>query len=166
MSAVTGLSMYDEFPSKFGVSAVVSGFEPIDLLQSILMSVRQIESKTPRVENQYSRVVHQDGNAVARKIMSTVFSPVDAYWRGLGVIPLSGLGLNTRFSQHDASINIPVDIEPHKVVRGCICGEILSGLKRPPDCPLFGELCSRENPIGACMVSNEGACAAYYLYGQ
>jgi hydrogenase expression/formation protein HypD len=166
VSAITGTSIYEEFPLKFGVSAVVSGFEPTDLLQSILMSVGQLETNSPKVEIQYSRIVNPVGNLIAQKVMSTVFDPVDAYWRGVGVIPLSGLGLNKAFSQHDAALNINVDIEPLKVFKGCICGEILKGLKRPIDCPLFRKGCSKENPVGACMVSNEGACAAYYLYGN
>ncbi len=164
VSTITGTGIYDEFPEKYGVSAVVSGFEPIDLLQSILMSVYQLESKHPRVENQYRRFVRTEGNIMAQRIMSTVFQPTDAYWRGLGVIPKSGLSLNSSYIQHDAALNIASDIEPLNIPRGCICGDILKGLKRPPDCPLFGKICTKENPVGACMVSNEGACAAYYLY--
>lgn len=165
VSAITGIGIYSEFPEKYGVSAVVSGFEPVDILQSILMSVSQLEARRPRVENQYRRFVRSEGNVVAQRIMSTVFQPEDAYWRGLGVIPESGLALNSSYIKHDAALNIVVDIEPLNIPRGCICGDILKGIKRPHDCPLFGKICTKENPVGACMVSNEGACAAYYLYG-
>ncbi len=166
VSSISGIGIYSEFPEKYGVSAVVSGFEPIDILQSILMSVHQLESNKPRVENQYNRFVQPQGNLVAQQIVSTVFSPIDTYWRGIGMIPLSGLSLNSTFAQHIAEQNIEVDIEPLKISSGCICGDILRGLKRPTDCPLFATVCSKENPVGACMVSNEGACAAYYLYEQ
>lgn len=164
VSTITGTSIYEEIPKKYGLSVVVAGFEPVDILQSILMLINQIDSKDPKVEIQYSRVVKPEGNAKALKMMYQVFEPADDWWRGLGMLKDSGLKLNNRYERYDAETHIPV--EPEKTIepKGCICGEILKGVKSPKDCKIFGTVCTPSNPVGACMVSNEGACAAFYKY--
>ncbi len=166
VSTVTGTSIYTAIASNFGKAVVISGFEPVDILQSILMLVRQVNANKPKVEIQYTRVVQPQGNMKAREMVNNVFEPCDDWWRGLGVLPLSGLRLKDKYKSFDAEINIPVSVKPSSEPKGCICGEILRGQKIPPDCKLFGTACNPVSPIGACMVSGEGACAAYYLYGN
>lgn len=166
VSAITGTEMYQGIANQLGLSVVVSGFEPSDILSSILMLVKQVEEQRSNVEIQYSRVVKMEGNQVARALMETVFEPCDDWWRGFGVIPHSGLRIRKEYAQWDANIKFQVAVEPVNEPKGCICGSILKGLKEPKHCPLFGKVCNPENPVGACMVSNEGSCAAYYKYGQ
>ncbi len=165
VSVITGSSIYNDFPEKYGVSAVISGFEPVDLLQSILMSVVQLAENMPKVEIQYTRVVQPQGNLEAQAVLKEVFTPRDDLWRGLGILPASGLALSTKYENYDAQKMIEVQVEPLKVQKGCICGEILKGLRTPIECTLFKKVCNPSNPVGACMVSNEGACAAFYKYG-
>jgi hydrogenase expression/formation protein HypD len=164
VSAITGSAMYEPIAGKFHIPVVISGFEPVDILQSVLMLVRQIENKRSEVEIQYTRVVKPEGNLAAQKVLAEVFTAKDDWWRGFGVIPKSGLKIGNAFRKFDAedhfSIHIPIPEEP----KGCICGELLKGLKTPFDCRLFGKVCRPNNPIGACMVSQEGICAAYYRY--
>jgi hydrogenase expression/formation protein HypD len=156
--------MYDFLPGKFGLGVVVSGFEPADLMQSILMLVRQMENVRPQVENQYQRVVKREGNPVAKALLEEVFEPGDDNWRGLGVIPASGLRIKASYAAFDAERRFPVAVPEAKEPKGCICGLILRGSKAPSDCRLFSTRCTPATPVGACMVSGEGTCATWYKY--
>ncbi len=166
VSTITGTAIYQDIPDKHGLGCVISGFEPLDLMESILMLVRQLENRKPAVEIQYKRAVKPEGNARARAIIDDVFEPRDDWWRGLGVLPASGLGIRDAYREYDAEFMIPVDVEPTREDKGCLCGEILKGLRNPKDCALFAKACTPQNPVGACMVSNEGACHAYYRYNR
>lgn len=163
VSAITGSGMYGELAEKYRVGVVISGFEPLDLLQSILMLVTQIEEDSPRVEIQYRRAVPPEGNRKARKLIAEIFEPRDDWWRGLGILTKSGLKLQEKYSYLDAE-NIAVVIEATREPKGCICGEILKGTKMPAECKLFGTVCTPQDPVGACMVSSEGACHAHFRY--
>jgi len=164
VTAITGTSIYNDLASVYGLGVVVSGFEPADLMQAVLMLAIQMESGTPKVEIQYQRVVHYKGNIIAQQLLDEVFVHSDDSWRGLGMIPDSGLKIRENFSSFDAekqfTVNVPESVEP----KGCICGQILRGIKTPEDCTLFGKKCSPSHPVGACMVSAEGTCATYYKY--
>ena len=164
VSAITGTAIYEELASVCGLGVVVSGFEPVDMMQSVLMLTQQIESGIPKVEVQYQRVVHSDGNKVAQQVLKDVFKLRDDSWRGLGIIPLSGLKIREELSAFDAEKQFTVDVPESTEPRGCICGQILRGLKTPVDCPLFAKKCTPSDPVGACMVSGEGTCATYYKY--
>ena len=164
VSAITGTAIYDDLASVCGLGVVVSGFEPVDMMQSVLMLTMQIESGTPAVEVQYQRVVHSGGNMVAQKVLKDVFELRDDSWRGLGIIPLSGLKIREELSSFDAEKQFSVDVPQSTEPKGCICGQILRGLKTPVDCPLFAKKCTPSDPVGACMVSGEGTCATYYKY--
>jgi hydrogenase expression/formation protein HypD len=165
VSTITGSGIYNFIAEKYGLGCVVSGFEPTDLLQSVLMLVKQIEQGSPCVEIQYSRVVKPEGNLKAQELLKEVFMLADDWWRGFGVIPQSGMQLNPAFAGHDA-ITFEVELAPPREEKGCICGDVLKGLKSPDECKLFAKACTPENPVGACMVSNEGSCAAVYKYGR
>jgi hydrogenase expression/formation protein HypD len=162
--AITGTEMYNFLPEAYGLGVVVSGFEPVDLMQTILMLVRQVESGNPKVEVQYRRVVSNEGNPTARRLLEQVFELRDEPWRGLGVIPGSGLKIRSEFSSLDAEVRIPLEVPVSAEPKGCICGSILRGLKTPDNCQLFAQGCTPANPVGACMVSGEGTCATYYKY--
>ena len=128
------------------------------------MLVNQLKEKKPGVEIQYSRVVKPEGNITAQKVIETVFEPADSEWRGVGAIPMSGLKIRDNFSEWDVEKKVPVEVEPTKEPRGCLCGQILQGMAQPPACRHFGKTCTPGNPVGPCMVSSEGTCAAYYRY--
>ncbi|MFC2123699.1 hydrogenase formation protein HypD [Bacteroidota bacterium] len=164
VSAITGSFIYDFLPEKFGVGCVISGFEPIDILQSIYMLVRQVEDANPAVEIQYKRAVVPEGNTIAQALMNEVFELRSDWWRGLDILPESGMGIRTKYASYDAENAFDVEVEEIHEDKRCICGEILKGIKDPRDCRLFGNLCNPENPVGACMVSHEGACHAHYRY--
>jgi hydrogenase expression/formation protein HypD len=164
VSAITGISIYDELASYYGLGVVVSGFEPADIMQAVLMLTAQIESGTPRVEVQYHRVVNKDGNRIAQKAMKEVFEYRNDQWRGLGMIPKSGLMINDTYSSFDAEKQFSVEVPESTEPKGCICGQILRGLKTPVDCSLFARKCTPSDPVGACMVSGEGTCATFYRY--
>jgi hydrogenase expression/formation protein HypD len=164
VSTITGTSIYDPIPEKYGLGCVISGFEPVDLMESILMLVNQMEENRPGVEIQYKRAVRPEGNIQARKLLDEVFELRPDWWRGLGILEDSGLGIKNKYSDLDAEKRIKAEVEPTREDKGCICGEILKGLKRPTDCKLFAKGCNPQNPVGACMVSHEGACHAYYRY--
>jgi hydrogenase expression/formation protein HypD len=166
VTAIAGADMYRELAEKYRLSIVVSGFEPVDLIQTIYMLVKQIESNKPGVEVQYRRAVTSDGNPTAKRIVSEVFEPRDDWWRGLGILKDSGLGLNPAFAGYDAEKQIMADVEETIEPKGCICGEVLKGMKIPVECRLFGKACTPSSPVGACMVSNEGACQAFFRYGE
>ena len=164
--AVMGFREYEALAARYRVPIVVSGFEPVDLLQGVLMAVEQLESGRAEVENQYARTVSRDGNRAARELIFEVFEIADRKWRGVGSIPKSGYRLRHEYRAHDAERLFEVDaIETHESAR-CISGLILRGLKKPCDCPAFGSECTPRSPLGATMVSSEGACAAYYQYGR
>ena len=165
VSAIIGAKAYQPLVDRFRVPCVITGFEPLDILQGVLMLVKQVVAGEARVENQYRRVVKAEGNQKARAILCRVFEPCDARWRGIGDIPGSGLRLRDAYTRFDAARALPVEIEPVVEHPGCLCGEILKGKLRPADCPLFRTTCTPEEPVGACMVSSEGACAAEYKYG-
>jgi len=164
VSTVTGSHIYDFIPEKFGLGVVISGFEPVDLMQSVLMLVKQHETGKPAVEIQYSRVVKPEGNLKAQQMLEEVFEPSDDWWRGLGVLKDSGMSIREKYADFDAGRLFEVDIEPTRENKGCICGEVLKGIKKPSDCKLFDKVCNPADPVGACMVSNEGACHAWYRY--
>jgi hydrogenase expression/formation protein HypD len=166
VSAITGTSIYRDIAEKYHLGCVIAGFEPVDLMEAILMLVRQIESGKQKVEIQYRRAVKPEGNIKALEMLDEVFELRDDWWRGLGVLPASGYGIRDKYSGYDAEKQIPVEVEPTRQDKGCICGEILKGLKNPKECKLFGKGCTPQNPVGPCMVSNEGACHAYYRYNR
>jgi len=161
---VMGYEEYIPLAEKYNVPIVVTGFEPIDILQGVYMTVKQLEEGRADVENQYARSVRREGNIPARKLLAEVFEVTDRAWRGLGVIPSSGYKLSMAYAEFDAEQIF--DIESIRTVESplCIAGQVLQGLKRPHDCPAFGRPCTPEKPLGAPMVSSEGACAAYYHY--
>jgi len=164
VSVIIGLKAYAGLFETYRVPCAVAGFEPTDILKAIALLVEQIESETPAVENAYPRAVTHAGNVKAQKIMETVFKVEDANWRGLGVIPLSGLGLSDAFADFDAMRRFRPEVPDAPEPKGCGCGEILTGRKIPPECALYKKVCTPVNPIGPCMVSSEGTCAAYYRY--
>jgi len=162
--AVMGYTEYEPLAEEFSCPIVVTGFKPDELLTGILMTIHQLETGTARVENAYGRVVTKGGNLTAQTMIRTVFKPVDRQWRGIGTIPLSGLGLRSAFSAFDAVRRFQVDASPVAESSVCIAGQVLTGVAKPPDCPAFGKACTPTSPLGAPMVSSEGACAAYYRY--
>jgi hydrogenase expression/formation protein HypD len=162
--AVMGYEEYFPLVKKYRVPIVVTGFEPLDILQGILMGVQQLESGHAEVENQYSRSVCREGNRTAQDLMRKVFKIVPRKWRGIGEIPQSGLGLRDDYAMFDAEKKFKLAEYFVEEPKDCIAGEILQGLKKPNECPAFGKRCTPEHPLGATMVSSEGACAAYYRY--
>ena len=165
VSAIIGTDAYQPLVERFRVPCVATGFEPLDVLQGVLMLARQVTHGEARVENQYRRVVKPDGNPKAQALIEQVFEPCDARWRGIGEIPDSGLKIRSEFEAFDAARALSAEVEPPREHAGCMCGEILKGKVTPRDCPLFRTVCTPEDPVGACMVSSEGTCAAEYKYG-
>lgn len=162
--AVMGYWEYPPIAEKYKVPVVVTGFEPVDILQGILMTVRMLENDQVAVQNAYKRTVTYEGNRPAQKVINQVFMECDRKWRGIGTIPASGWCLRPEFATFDAEQRFQVSqIQPAESPI-CIAGQILQGLKKPDQCPAFGEQCTPQNPLGATMVSSEGACAAYYRY--
>lgn len=164
VSAVIGADAYKPFVNQWKVPCVVAGFEPLDILYGILGVLKQVSCGEASVENQYSRVVTSRGNGIAQSLMAKYLESVDAAWRGIGVIPLSGLGLRPEFSAYDAGLRHGVTLGSGDENPACACGEVLKGKQRPPDCVLFGTACTPDHPVGPCMVSSEGTCAAYFKY--
>lgn len=163
VSTIIGIHPYQFIPRQYHIPCVIAGFEPVDILIAIYHLVMQKIGQKPFVENQYRRAVREEGNPIALKKIDEVFFPVDSQWRGIGKVEKSGLDLKSKFSFMNAR-NITVEIEKSRENPNCRCGEVLRGLITPLQCPLFKKICTPENPIGACMVSSEGACAAYYKY--
>lgn len=164
VSAIIGPEAYRPVAEDHGIPCVISGFEPVDILQSLIMIADQISDRRSKVEVQYSRGVAAEGNPAAMTLLGKVFETCDAEWRGIGVIAASGLAIRDSFRAHDAAARFEVDVSWSREPQGCICGDILTGLKNPRDCGLFGRACVPEHPVGPCMVSSEGTCAAYYQY--
>jgi len=166
VSAVTGSQAWEFAAEEYGIACVVSGFEPLDILQAIYMLVRQLETGEPKVETAYRRGVRSDGNLKAQELMMEVFEPGPANWRGIGVVAGSGLRLRPEYQKFDAECVFDIKPGPTIEPKGCICGDILRGVKTPLECQLFNKTCTPENPVGPCMVSSEGSCAGYYQYGN
>jgi hydrogenase expression/formation protein HypD len=167
VSVVIGSDAYQFCAHAHAKPVVIAGFEPLDVLQSILMLVRQINDGRAEIENQYSRAVSPEGNARAQAVMSRVFQRRDSFeWRGLGEIPLSALALAPAYERFDAEARFAMRYRPAAGTKSCECPAVLRGAKKPTDCKLFARVCTPENPLGSCMVSDEGACAAYYSYGR
>jgi hydrogenase expression/formation protein HypD len=163
---VMGWREYEPLAEAHRIPMVVTGFEPLDLLQGIFMAVDALESGRHGVENQYVRTVSRDGNPAARAVVNEVFEPCDRAWRGIGVIPRSGYRLREEYAPFDATLKFDVEAITTEEPKECIAGEIMQGLKRPSACTAFGTRCTPEHPLGAPMVSSEGACAAYWLYAR
>lgn len=166
VSAVIGTKYYEELAAALGIPGVVAGFEPLDILHSILRLVSNIKSGKAVVENDYTRVVASEGNPTAVQKINDVFEPCHSVWRGIGVIPGSGLKIREEYKDFDAGQFFDLDSSNDEEPEGCLCGEVLKGKVKPLSCKLFGKVCVPENPVGACMVSSEGTCAAYYKYEQ
>ncbi len=164
VSTITGTEMYRFLADDHGIPGVIAGFEANDILQAIAMILRQLHDGTCQIQTAYTRCVMEDGNPVARAAIDEVFHPCDAAWRGLGVIPGSGYALREEFANMDATKRFDVEVVPTKEHAGCRCGDVLRGTISPEECALFGRVCTPEQPIGPCMVSSEGACAAHFRY--
>jgi hydrogenase expression/formation protein HypD len=163
---VMGCTEYEPIARHYKVPIVITGFEPVDMLEGVLMTVRQLEAGKAVMENQYSRAVQYEGNLESKKLIEDVFEICDRKWRGVGIIPKSGFKLRYEYRDHDAERLFEVgDIHTQESTE-CISGQVLRGLKKPHDCPAFGKTCTPQTPLGATMVSSEGACAAYYIYGR
>lgn len=166
VTAVTGVNYYQPLVEHYNIPCVVAGFEAEDILAAILMLVQQLNEKEAKVENQYTRVVRPDGNPVAMRYLKKYFQPADSLWRGMGLIPRSGLELRPEFQDYDVLHMYPVDIPDVEDLAGCKCGQVLQGLISPGECPRFAKDCTPQNPVGPCMVSQEGACHTQFLYGR
>jgi hydrogenase expression/formation protein HypD len=166
VSTVIGGNAYKPLVEKYHIPCVVTGFEPADVMQGIEMLLAQVLSGESKVEIQYSRAVSWEGNLKAQAVLRQIFEPCDAVWRGLGVLPGSGLAIRGEYSDFDADVVLKLDLPEAIENPACLCGEILKGKMPPFDCPLFASLCTPESPVGACMVSSEGTCAAAYKYGR
>ncbi len=167
VSSIIGSMPYEFIARKYQKPVVIAGFEPLDMMQSTLMLIRQINDERHDVENEYSRVVSREGNNKAQKLVTDVMELRDSFeWRGLGMVPNSALKINQAFSFFDAEQRFDMPKITASDIKGCDCPEILRGVKKPTDCKLFGKVCTPENPMGSCMVSSEGACAAYWSYGR
>jgi hydrogenase expression/formation protein HypD len=164
VSVIIGTQPYLPLIERYHVPFAISGFEPADILQAILNLIKQIESGRARIENCYPRAVTFDGNVKAKKIMGDVFETVDVNWRGIGTIPKSGLKIREKFASFDAQKAFDFTVPDSEDPKGCSCGEILTGIRTPPDCALYKKACTPMHPVGPCMVSSEGSCAAYYRY--
>jgi len=166
VTTIIGSHAWRFLPQEYGMGCAIAGFEPLDLLRAILALVSMIEADRPCVDNTYARSVRREGNVPARQAIERVFEVADAEWRGFGTIPASGLQVRERYAPFDAARVFPVDVPPSREPPGCRCGDVLRGELLPPECPLFAGTCTPQSPIGPCMVSAEGACAAYYRYGE
>ena len=166
VSVIIGSHPWDFIARDYGIPCVVSGFEPVDILQCVAMLVDQVESGRSEVEIAYRRGVRPEGNEEAIRLMEQVFEPGPAAWRGIGEVPDSGLKIRKEYQHFDATIAFDIDPGQPYEPEGCICGDILRGVKTPPDCQLFGNACTPQYPVGPCMVSSEGTCSAYYNYGE
>jgi hydrogenase expression/formation protein HypD len=163
---VMGMSEYEPIARRYRVPIVITGFEPLDLIEGVLRTIRQLEAGQAEVENQYARAVRPEGNEASKQLIDDVFEVSDRKWRGVGLIPKSGFKLRHEYRAHDAQRRYEVEDIETRESSLCISGQVLKGLKKPHDCPVFGKECTPQTPLGATMVSAEGACAAYYLHGR
>lgn len=166
VSAIIGPEAYEPFSGEEGVPCVIAGFEPLDILMGLDGVLRQLVNGESRVENQYSRVVKQGGNTKARELMRRFLVPGDADWRGIGVIPDSGLVLKEEFRRFNSESRLDITVGQGREHPGCLCGDVIKGKCSPVDCPMFAKACHPDNPVGPCMVSAEGTCAAYFKYSR
>ncbi|MCD6101460.1 MAG: hydrogenase formation protein HypD [Candidatus Cloacimonetes bacterium] len=166
VSVIIGKKPYKIIPERFEIPCVIAGFEPVDIGLAIESLVSQIRIQTSMVDNRYKRAVKENGNPAARRLIAEVFEQADVEWRGFGEVPASGLKLRERFSKFDAEKKFNIKVEKVAEPKGCICGEVIAGKKHPSECKLFGKECTPDSPIGPCMVSYEGACSAFYKYGE
>ena len=164
VSTIIGSRPYEFLVKNYNKACVIAGFEPLDILEAVKMMVDQIRSGRPAIEIQYSRVTTIEGNQNALELMDRVFETADTEWRGLGIIPDSGLMIKKEFARFDSDQLFNVEVEPTREAKGCICGEVMQGISMPKECKLFSTVCTPEDPVGACMVSSEGSCAAAYKY--
>ncbi|MCX5811885.1 MAG: hydrogenase formation protein HypD [Proteobacteria bacterium] len=166
VSVITGRKVFDFIASEYGIPAVIAGFEPIDIMEAISLLLKQIVDKKAETINGYTRLVSEEGNIRAKNAIEEVFEPEDASWRGFGLIPESGLVFKKAYAGFDAAARFPVEVPYASPPEGCSCGEVLKGKIKPDQCPLFSIVCTPADPTGPCMVSSEGACAAYFNYGD
>jgi hydrogenase expression/formation protein HypD len=166
VTTVIGSDAWRFLPDDYGMPCAIAGFEPLDLLRAILTLVTMAEEGDPRVDNTYARSVKAGGNPSAQQALERVFEVSDAEWRGFGSVPRSGLRVRDAYARFDAGRRFSVEVAPAREPPGCRCGDVLRGVLLPPECPLFAKACTPQKPIGPCMVSAEGACAAYYRYGE
>lgn len=166
VSAIIGAGAYQPLVDNHRLACVVAGFETTDLLNGLVLLARQIGSGNICVENTYQRAVSWEGNSRAQKMVEEIFEPTDMEWRGLGVIPKSGLAIRKEYSDFDAEKRFEITLPEAEEAKGCLCGSILKGINTPTECPLFDTRCTPSNPIGPCMVSSEGTCAAFHKYGR
>lgn len=166
VTTIIGTSSYKKISDRYCKPCVVAGFESVDIMQGVLMLVKLLEKGRAETQIQYKRGAAPEGNPKARQVMDQVFIPEDAPWRGLGVIPLSGLAVRPELERFDARKKFDLEVPPAKTPKGCRCGDVLRGSIVPPDCPLFKKNCTPQKPVGPCMVSSEGACAAWYQYNK
>lgn len=167
VSIVIGTEPYAPFAKAYDKPVVIAGFEPLDVMQAVLMLVRQVNTGRAEVENEFTRAVSRQGNTNAIALMAEIFEPRSSFeWRGLGEVPVSALKIRPRYAKFDAEQRFGLHYKPVADNKACECGAILRGVKQPTDCKIFGTVCTPENPVGSCMVSSEGACAAHYAYGR
>ena len=166
VSSIIGAGAWEPLAKKYNLACVVGGFETADLLKSLILLARQVGTGDIKVENAYPRAVAWEGNQRAATMVDEIFEPADMDWRGLGRIPQSGLKIRKKYAAFDAEVRLEVTLPEALEPKGCLCGNILKGMNTPRECPLFNSRCTPANPIGPCMVSSEGTCAAYYKYGQ
>lgn len=164
VSTIIGMEPYEFLAGKYHIPGVIMGFEPVDLLSGIAILLKQLAAGEARIVNDYKRCVMDEGNPAAQQMIAETFEPADATWRGLGDIPNSGYRLKDEYARYDAVAKFNPEVEPTVEPKGCRCGDVLRGVIPPNKCPLFGKACFPENPVGPCMVSSEGSCAAYYKY--
>jgi hydrogenase expression/formation protein HypD len=166
VTSIIGAEAWEFLPREYGMPCAISGFEPLDILQAVTALVDMAITGEARVSNEYARGARPKGNVVAQELLSRVFQVVGTEWRGLGVVPASGLILRDEYSCFDALARFPVRVDGGQEPRGCRCGDVLRGVIAPTECPLFGRICTPDDPLGPCMVSGEGACAAFLQYGE
>ena len=166
VSSIIGAGAYQPLVDKYHLACVVAGFETTDLLNGLILLARQVGQGQARVENTYQRVVNWEGNVRAARMVDEIFETTDMQWRGLGMIPASGLAIRKKYQEFDAEVRLDITLPEAQEAKGCRCGDILKGISIPTECPLFDTRCTPGNPIGPCMVSSEGTCAAYHKYGR